>query len=488
MSGKTESWPHQRQCHDWVIERFRAGEKGLMLALPMGVGKSKIAVDLIAEHIANRAAAAPDEPVNVLVLCPLSVCSVWPREFRKHSAVDVYVTVLSGAISQKQMQAEYAMQERRVNVLVCNYDAAWRGELGEYLLAQKWNIVVGDESHKFKAIPTYRKKGWNAPDQWEVSSGKLAAFMADLGRRASFRLCLTGTPMAHSPADIFSQYRFLDLGRRFGNSGFKFKQRYGRYGGYGGKEIVGWQRREEMSQLYNQIAWTCPPDVIALPEAMHETREFDLSNECRRAYDDMWATLCAQVESGEITAQNGAVAFLRLQQITSGIGRLTDGSTVRIDKGKQQLLEEFLDDIPVEEKVVVFCQFSSDLAAVREAAEVTPGRRYAEISGNDKSGLSGDALFAEQANILGVQLQAGGMGIDLTAARYCVYFSPGLSLANYLQSLKRVHRPGQTRPVTFYHFNARNTIDTSLYERLEKREDLVEGILGLAREERRVAA
>lgn len=489
-TSKTANWPHQQQCHDWIVDRFRAGERGLMLALPMGVGKSKLVVDLIGEHVLNAYQRDDKRSINILILCPLSVCNVWPREFVRHlgeSCFEPHITVLAGDIPQKQMQVEYALGEHHVNVIVCNYDAAWRGKLGEYLLSQVWNFVIGDESHKFKAIPTYRRKGWGNAG-WEVSSGKLAAFMADLSKRAAFRLCLTGTPMAHSPADIFSQFRFLDRGQRYGTSGFKFQQRYGRFGGYGGKEIVSWQNQAEMSRLYNEIAWTCPAEVIQLPEAQHVTREFDLGSEARTAYDDMWATLSAQVQDGEITAQNGAVAFLRLQQITSGIGRLTDGSTVRIDKGKQQLLEEFFDDIPTEEKVVVFCQFSADLAAVKAACDCTPERKYAEISGDAKDGLAADATYAAGANCLGVQLQAGGVGIDLTAARYCIYFSPGLSLANYLQSLKRVHRPGQSRPVTFYHFNARDTIDTRLYDRLEKREDLVEGILALAREERKMAA
>lgn len=471
--SKTVNWPHQEACHDWVVDKFQAKERGLMLALPMGVGKSKLAVDIAGEHAVR--CAERSQPCKVLVLCPLSVAFVWPREFRKHCGLDYSISV-DNHLSFEFMQQENPLE---LAVLVVHYDAAWREPLRSWLLAQSWNIVIADESHKFKALPKYRKNP--STGEWEVTAGKLAAFMADLSRRSAFRLCLTGTPMAHSPQDVFSQVRFLDHGERFGNSSWQFLQHYGSYGGYQGKTIVGWQHRDELSAKYNQIAWTCPPDVVQLPEAVHEMREFSLGKEAEAAYAEMWRTLCAEVEDGEITAANGAVAFLRLQQITSGIGKLTTGNVARIDKGKQQLLEDFLDDLPTEEKVVVFCQFRDDLAAVKEAAETTPGRRYAEISGSDKSGLSPDALFAEGANILGVQLQSGGVGVDLTAARYCVYFSPGLSLANYEQSLKRVWRPGQTKPVLFLHLIARHTIDQTLYDRLQDRKDLVEGILELAR-------
>lgn len=456
-----------------------------MLSLPMGVGKSKLAVDLIGEHAYNRMEA--ERETRVLILCPLSVVGVWRREFDRHSGQMVWLEAPDGSSAEKQIAFEYQFQEARTVpvVCVCHYDAAWREPLASWLLAQKWNFVVADESHKFKAMPAYKR---NEEGQWEATSGKLAAFMAKLGERSAFRLALTGTPMAHSPADIFSQFRFLDHGKRFGTSAYQFKQRYAKLGGFQGKEVVGWAHQEEMSRLYNEIAWTCPSDVIKLPEAVHDVREFDLSTQARQAYAEMWAELCAKVEEGEITAQNGAVAFLRLQQITSGIGRLDDGRTTRIDYGKELLLKELLEDLDPREKVVVFCQFRDDIDSVKAACEAVPGRLWGEISGTSKSGLTTQATYNEECNTLAVQLQSGGTGIDLTAARYCVYFTPGLSLANYEQSLKRVHRPGQERPVFFLHLNARGTVDTELYERLAARKDLVEGILEMARKQEGIAA
>ncbi len=481
--SKTTAWPHQVQCREWMSERHAAGENGLLLALPMGVGKSKLAVDFIGEYIAEMY----DKPkrVKILILCPLSVVGVWPREFQKHMGSGYYLTAPHGTISGRQISFEFAFQQN-VNavICVCHYEAAWRDPLAFWLLAQKWDIVVADESHKFKAHPKY-KRDWGPRDSstWIASAGKLADFMARLGRRAAYRLALTGTPLAHSPADIFSQARFLDGGKRFGDSPALFMSRYHPIGQPGAP----WVNQHEFSTKLDEIMWKCPEDVVQLPEAVHEVREFDLSKGAMTAYREMWRDLCAQVEDGEITAQNGAVRFLRLQQITSGIGKLDDGSQVVIDAGKQLLLEDFLDDIDPSEKVVVFCQFRHDLASV-EASAQAKGREYGEISGESKTGLSPDALFAEGKSILGVQLQSGGVGIDLTAARYCVYFSPGMSLANYEQSLKRVWRPGQTRPVLFLHLVARGTIDAELYTRLEQRKDLVQGIMDLARAEREKAA
>jgi SNF2 family DNA or RNA helicase len=74
-------------------------------------------------------------------------------------------------------------------------------------------------------------------------------------------------------------------------------------------------------------------------------------------------------------------------------------------------------------------------------------------------------------------MAAGGLGIDLTAARRCVYYSLGFSLGDYEQSLARLHRPGQGHPVTYYHLVAEGTVDRRVYRALSKRRDVVESVL-----------
>jgi hypothetical protein len=51
--------------------------------------------------------------------------------------------------------------------------------------------------------------------------------------------------------------------------------------------------------------------------------------------------------------------------------------------------------------------------------------------------------MAPNIDVLGAQLKSGGVGIDLTRARYGIYYSLDFALADYLQSRKRLHRPGQ---------------------------------------------
>ena len=62
-------------------------------------------------------------------------------------------------------------------------------------------------------------------------------------------------------------------------------------------------------------------------------------------------------------------------------------------------------------------------------------------------------------------------------ARPAVWFSLGYSLTDYEQARARLHRPGQSCPVTYIHLLTRGTVDAEVYQALASRADLVEATL-----------
>jgi SNF2 family DNA or RNA helicase len=132
---------------------------------------------------------------------------------------------------------------------------------------------------------------------------------------------------------------------------------------------------------------------------------------------------------------------------------------------------------------VVFCKFRHDLDVVKRASEKA-GFLYAELSGR-KSQLK--QWTEGEADVIGVQIQSGGSGISLVRARYCVYFSATYSLGDYLQSLKRIHRPEQLRPVTYYHLVGQGTIDQDIYQALQNNANVIDRIIDRIKEIRPIA-
>ena len=254
-----------------------------------------------------------------------------------------------------------------------------------------------------------------------------------------------------------------------------FRARYAVMGGYGGHEVKGYHHTDELRQRVDKLAYHVGREVLDLPEATHNRRKVELGSVARKAYKQMEKDFYADMEAGRIEAVNALARLLRLQQITSGYLPIDDaGNVERIGGEKRAMLADVLEDLDKREPVVVFAKFRHDLDEIRAAAE-DAGRTYAELSGR----LNTLKFWQDGgADVIGVQIQAGGVGINLTRARYCVYYSVGFSLGDYEQSLARAHRPGQKHPVTYVHLIAENTVDEKVYEALANRKDVIDEIFG----------
>ena len=455
---KTKPWRHQEAALFFALDLFglrdakRKISDGALLAMGMGTGKSKVTIDLI-ENLDARL---------VLIACPLRVCEVWPEQIEQHASDSYRVLVLgadAGSVQDKRDQAEAAMKLAAVKnqplVVVINYESMWREPFSSWALTKPWDLVVLDESHRVKE-----------------PSGRSSMFVGRLRDRARRRLCLTGTPLPHSPLDIYGQFRFLDQ-RILGKSFYAFKQRYATYGGFNNKQIVGYRNLEELERIMARITYRVGKEVLDLPPETRVTYHCDLTPAGRRVYHQLDQDFVAGVASGEVTAANAMVKLLRLQQITGGSIKTDDGKEEIVDTAKRDLLTDTLEDLGRDEPVVIFCRFRADIDAAHAAAKAV-GMASLELSGrcDDLQSWKGGT-----APVLVVQISSGGVGIDLTRARYSIYYSLSFSLGEYDQSLARVHRPGQIRPVTQIHLVARHTVDEKIIRALEKRAEVIDSIL-----------
>jgi SNF2 family DNA or RNA helicase len=152
--------------------------------------------------------------MRVLIAAPLRVVQVWWRSSSDTSRPDGVVALDedAGSVAEKQRLAEEKLRLAETRgvpfVAVINYDAVWREPFGSWAERQAWDLVVADESHKLKR-----------------PGGKGSLYFKRLRGRARHRLALTGTPMPHSPLDVYAQFRFLDASV-FGPSFNAFKQKY----------------------------------------------------------------------------------------------------------------------------------------------------------------------------------------------------------------------------------------------------------------------
>jgi superfamily II DNA or RNA helicase len=419
-------------------------------------GKSRVAIEAAIIHSLDE----------ILIVCPRRVVEVWARQFRQYAPDYAFLALDDriGSVATKLWRARefltWAEEHRKPAAIAINYDGARRPPFAKWALSRTWPLVILDESHKIKQ-----------------NSGITSRFAGRLGLMAQYRLALSGTPMPHSPLDVWAQYRFLDRSV-YDDTYTSFKARYAIMGGFHGKNTVGWRDLTTLREKFFSLAFQVGAEVLDLPGELDETYHTNLEAQGAkhyRAIEEDFITWLGE-QSDTLTIKNALGKLLRLQQLTGGMLPDDSGGEHQVDSSKEKLLEDLLEDIDKDEPVVVFCRFRADLNAVWRTA-MKLGRLTGELSGSQSDLNQWQRGDQRDPRILAVQIQAGGVGIDLTRARYAIYYSLGFSLADYLQSRARIRRPGQTRPVIYYHLIVRNTVDELVMRALERRQELVESVL-----------
>lgn len=459
--SKMKPWAHQQQGSSMIGEMA-----GVMLNWDMGSGKTFAVLNAIVEYGFQ----------STLVACPSTVVSVWVKECRKHLPEDFECRVLDlrdGGVADRGKKIKRAYEDcmaMRVPLIAAiNYEAIWRAGFGNVVEKLDWDLVVADESQRIGNA--FSKVG-------RYMGGKI-------GPRGKHRVCLSGTPMGNGAQDLFGQLLFCEPGL-FGESFTRFRSRYCVMGGFEGKQVVDQQNVEELSQKLSIISTRVMlSDVVDLPLYTETEIPVTLGKYGRKVYEDLKENLIAECREGVVTAANAITKLLRLQQVTSGYTMVEDedgrygNETHAVITGteKYDALVELLNSADKHEPFVVFCRFTHDIQSVRAAAVVS-GRACWEISGasKDQDAWEEDCGRGE-GSVIAVQIQAGGVGIDLTAARYCVYYSLGFSLNDYLQSRARCYRPGQKKTVFYYHLIAEETVDQIVYKALKNKKKVVDAVL-----------
>lgn len=455
-----EMWPAQREAVDFCLDRPAA-----MLDMGMGCGKTRVAIEVM---------RCREDVRRVLVVCPKAVIPVWGRECAKYlepGAYQVHERPASATVAKTAEAVRLVLDrdpEDVLELLVVNYDSVWRQPLGDVLYegAKRGliDMVVLDESHRAKA-----------------AGSKVSKYLAMLGSRVRYRLCLSGTPMANSPLDVYGQYRFLDRSI-FGTNHERFLQAYAVMGGPERRFVVGYKNQQDLMERFRSVAYTCRIEDVAdrakLPTQLPDVvLPVQLPARDARTVRKLAREFVAECGDGFAVASNVLVRLLRMQQIASGFCQVTDGPggeerEQTLNTSKSDSLSDFLADLPPGERLVVFCVFRHDLDMVSEAAKAH-GRPCFELSGREHRA---DGWRASEGGLLAVQIQAGAEGVDLTCASRAVYYSLPHSLALYDQSRARLHRPGQERPVQFVHLVAEGTVDESMLASLQSKRDVVDSV------------
>lgn len=429
----------------------------------MGCGKTLTAIAIAG------AAYEKGEIEKVLVVAPTSVCSVWPKEFSDYADFKYKVNVLLGDKKKRlqELQTLKGYSLKALKVAVINYESVWREGIFGALMEWRPELVIADESQRIKAHDAKQSKA-----------------MHQIGDIAKYKLILSGTPVQNEAVDIFSQYRFLDP-TVFGRNYYAFRSRYAIMGGFNQKQIVGYRDLEQLVRKEHSIAYrVTKEEALDLPEQTFLTHYVQLAGRERQLYDRIRKDSFAELEDGGmVTAPTVLTKLLRLQQFTGGFIQADEGAKPEfIFKGKLNALEDIMEDYVISggKKLVVFCRFRPEIDLIQKLLEKKkiPYRSiYGDIKISGRGSIVADFQEKPEIKVALLQIDTAGLGITLTAADTCVYYSVNFNYAAYSQSLARIHRIGQRNACTYIHLVAERSIDEDVLEALSKKEDLAKSVV-----------
>lgn len=448
-----EPWEHQRRAIAVTGSRTEVA-----LIMDPGTGKTRVGIDTALYQWRLGMIA------NALVLAPSGVHKQWVRE-QLPNFVPPWASVSALALSMDMRKKDKARLERilssdpkkTLRFFTLNLEALAfpRGqEMAARIIKSGPTLLIVDESSR---IGNHRARRTKA--------------IIKLGRMATSRRILTGTPVTKGLENLHSQYQFLSSDIFGHTSFFGFKQKYCQLGGFANKQIIGYRNLEELQSRIAPYTFRIKKeDCLDLPPKLYKVREVPLSLEQKRLYLEMRDNLLVHLESGHIVpALAGGVVMLRLQQIVCGYLPALDPETGRVTG------YHFIKDVPripitagiiedTDEHVLVWCRFRPDIA--RLAKEFSRrGISFVEYHGGVSTADREKAETAFKAGKVQVflgQTETGGIGLNLQRASQVIYYSNSARAESRWQSEDRAHRGGQTRTVLVTDLISRGTVDVRL--------------------------
>lgn len=454
FESPTQPWRHQRMAF-WFLRWARRNLGCALLDCGMRTGKTRMVLD----HFRGL----KRQFRRGLIFCPKVVVPVWAEQAERHCLAGELnvVSIEKGLVEKRVAQAVELLRGEEPVIVVLGWSVLERLDLAQKKALRdslSQSTLVADEVHFAKG----------------AGSGRSMA-LSYIGRGARMRIGASGTPLAHSPLDAYGVFRFLDWGL-WGTSVGRFNDRYARMGGFNGRQVVGYNNLEELAARMRPYTFRATREVLDLPPSTDSDVVVTMPPSAIKIYRDVQNEAIAELKSGTLIVANGLSKLIRLAQVASGYLPTPDVSAKHIEAlhhEKQAALKELLESSAPDEPWVVFGRFHYDLDSAIAAADKA-GRPHFELSGRRHELADWKRSCADgRGPVLVSQLQAGGIGVDMTEASLCAYMSVGYSLSEYEQSRARVHGPDQKRPVAYYHIIARGTVDRQIRRALAKRADVL---------------
>ncbi len=444
------------------------GLKSLALFMDMRTGKTKVVIDLAS------AMRMQSMVHKVVIVCPSSVRRNWVDEIGIHAPFEVDVYALDSS-KPKQFDAWMA-KKHDFKWLIVGVESLSAGSAVKYvekfMLSDTSVMMAVDESQSIKGHNSTRSER-------AVSLGKLAAY----------RVIMTGTPIADNPLDLFMQFEFLDPDIIGLGDYYSFRSRYAVMGGFGDKQIIGFQNLEELTEIIEPFIFQVRKNEVFpdAPDTIYIKREVELNPAQKELYKTLKKTSKVVFDGTETSVQNTLEKMLRLQEITAGIitynREIEPGKVERIKQRIEGTNPKMDELIAVTEEypgpTLVWCVYVDEIKMAVEALSKRYGSdQVVEIHGaisEEQRHINVKELFqGGKVRFLVGNPQTGGVGLTMSTAENEIYCSNSFKYIDRVQSEERGFGPDKKKGTIVVDIVAIGTVDREILSALGQKKSVSE--------------
>ena len=526
-----ELYPHQIRAIEWMADREATdqhGFRGGILSLTQGLGKT---LTSLTYALQNRG------EFPQLVIVNKAVMPEWRKSIRTfYPDLERYVLFMHADYSDVSFSAITRQQLMKYQIVITTYGMV-RNAVELVPIAKRQTIALGDPPLVFGKLNISHLKlrtKEQANDPRVIGKGILVAtpwhrvicdesqvfanpdtkiFKAIMTVYGQYKWCLTGTPIRNYETDLYSQFRYCGFDILQAQSVKEWKT-FIKYNGYNEYQLNHWI----LTMNYEDANIVLPEKIRRfIPLDFHDPREQTTYNyvleSAKVIYDEVlknklrYASLLAALvrlrqccvscyagiappsKKGILEYEGMVTLGTEEREIIEDAPDLTEWiidpmGTAGIQSTKnRELVRLVTEEIPRDEKVIVFSMFVTLLSLGKKAIETADETIACFMIHGGLSGAQRDMNLEQFKSfpgkaVLFVNYKVGSEGLNITEANHIIPLEPWWNYSTHAQAESRAWRMGQTKPVYIYDIIIKDTVESHVLGICERKREMAGNFLG----------
>jgi len=420
---------HQKEAIEKLV-----GSRRFILADDMGLGKTTSTIIAALETGAKK----------ILIICPASLKINWQREIANYSDRSCYI-------------AEGKKFSNESDFVIVNYDILKNfhskdDKENSLLLQSNFELVILDEAHMVSNAQAQRTKLIN-----------------DFVKNIKRVWLLTGTPMTNRPINYYNLLNIIEspVAQNWMAYAIRYCQGFQfRAGKRKVWNVTGASNLEELrDRTSKQILRRLKEQVLDLPDKIITPVYLRTTS---KEYKDLMGEYYDWLENKTDESSSLTIQFSKIMKVRKLIANEKVKETIEfaqniIDQGK---------------KVIIFTNFTDTLQLIHNHF----GKESVYLDGSCNKVQRQYAVDQFQENekvkVFVGNLKAAGVGLTLTAAEVVIMNDLSFVPAEHAQAEDRAYRYGQKNNVLVYYPIFENTIESVIYDILNKKKKIIGTVMG----------